>query len=90
MTSFAGYEPTSWNSLEVINSQVAADKFNGLNRWARLANLWNRLTGRPRRSVLRAHTPNPGDHQPTGVRRSGQASVEASAELKITTGSSAR
>jgi len=46
MNSYAGHESNTWNSLEVINSQVAADKFYRLNKQARLSNLWNRLTGR--------------------------------------------
>jgi len=48
MNDYTGYELTSWNSVEIINHQVAVDKFNRLNMEARLVNWWNRLTGRPR------------------------------------------
>jgi hypothetical protein len=47
MNGHAGTEPIYWNSLEIINSQVAADKFDRLNKQAQLESLWNRLTGRP-------------------------------------------
>ncbi len=53
MNRISGYEPNSWNALEIIDHQVAMDKFNRLNRQARLANFWNRLTGRP--ETLRSH-----------------------------------
>jgi len=46
MNSFKGFESVSWNSLDVINVQVATDKFHRLNRQARLAKFWHRLTGR--------------------------------------------
>jgi hypothetical protein len=62
MTALVGYEPTSWNSLEIINRQVAADKFTHLNRQARLANFLNRLAGRPRQllSYERIHARSTG------------------------------
>jgi hypothetical protein len=47
MSSFAVYERLSWNSLDIVNNQIAIDKFSHLNRQARWVNLWNRLTGRP-------------------------------------------
>jgi hypothetical protein len=47
MTSYANYEPIPSNSLDVINRQDATDKFNRLNKQARLAAMWNRLTGHP-------------------------------------------
>ena len=47
MKSFTSNEPFYWTSLDVINSQVAVEKFYRLNRQARLVNLWNRLTGHP-------------------------------------------
>jgi hypothetical protein len=34
------------NSLELINGQIAEDKFARLHRQARVASLWNHLTGR--------------------------------------------
>lgn len=47
MNSLAYRKPISWNTLEVISRQVAEDRFNRLNQQARLANVWNRLTGKP-------------------------------------------
>lgn len=47
MNSLANYKPFSWNTLEIVSRQVAADKFDRLNLQARLASLWNRLTGKP-------------------------------------------
>jgi hypothetical protein len=48
MIRSASYESSTENSLQVIDGQVAAEKFRRLHQHARLANLWNRLTGRPR------------------------------------------
>jgi hypothetical protein len=53
MNGFAYYESSSWNSLEIISTHVAAEKFDRLIRQARLVNFWNRLTGRPR--MLMSH-----------------------------------
>jgi hypothetical protein len=48
MNGIAGYEPTTLNSLEIVNRQIAAEKFNRLNLQAQLANFWRRLTGHPK------------------------------------------
>jgi len=47
MNSLAYHQPISWNTLESVSRQVAADKFDRLNLQARLASLWNRLIGKP-------------------------------------------
>ena len=47
MKSFTSNEPFYWTSLDIINNQVAVEKFNQLNRQARWVSLWNRLTGHP-------------------------------------------
>jgi hypothetical protein len=47
MNGYTAYNSNDPNPLEIISSQVAADKFNRLNKQAWLANWWNRLTGRP-------------------------------------------
>jgi hypothetical protein len=48
MIRTTGYESYSGNSLQVVDGQDAAEKFRRLVQQARLANLWNRITGRPR------------------------------------------
>jgi hypothetical protein len=47
MNSSAYHQPISWNTLEIVSRQVAADKFNRLYNQARVANLWNHLAGKP-------------------------------------------
>jgi hypothetical protein len=48
MNDFSNFASTSANTLEIISRQTAEDKFDRLNRQARLVRLWNLLTGRPR------------------------------------------
>jgi hypothetical protein len=43
----AGYDTYSGSSLQIVGGQVAAEKFRRLHQQARLAHLWNRLTGHP-------------------------------------------
>ena len=47
MSSVTRNDPLSWGSLDIISNQVALDKFNRLYQRARLAQLVNRLVGRP-------------------------------------------
>jgi hypothetical protein len=56
MNGFISHESNSRNSLDIVNIQVATDKFRSLNRQARFANFWNRLTGRPGTLLTYEHT----------------------------------
>jgi len=55
MSSSAGYQRVSWDSLDIINNQIAVDKFNRLYKQALMVNLLNRLTGRPQTLLSYEH-----------------------------------
>ena len=68
MNSFAGHKTSTWDSLEIINNQVAVDKFNHLYKQARLVNLWNRLTRHPQ-TLLSYENMHPQSKGITGLDR---------------------